>query len=199
MKRVRIAIVVVGMCLAGVIGWQVVKPSEPEPVYEGKRLSKWLEEGLPRPGEPWQWAWETDQAVLHIGTNAIPTLLRLLRVKDSPFKARVLALVGSQRIFKVMPAGDWNLAAAEGFNTLGASAYGAVPALIGIVDENISSESRMYAVTALGHVGPSRGQAVPHLLQWATNADAALRARARDALGRIDPESAAAAGLTNGP
>jgi hypothetical protein len=87
MKRVRIPIAIAFAVLVGVIGWQLVKPSD-EPSYKGKTLSAWLRSyeyiarshsaGVAEESE----LDEIREAIRHIGTNAIPTLLRLVRAKD---------------------------------------------------------------------------------------------------------------------
>ncbi len=83
-NRVYIALAVVLGILAGVIGWQVLRLREP--VYQGTRLSIWLEQC------EWSARGETgpkakskkgaEMAIRQIGTNAIPILLEWLRHKD---------------------------------------------------------------------------------------------------------------------
>src|SRR5260221_5529956 len=85
-KRLRI---VIGLLLASVFGllvWQALGP--PEPVFEGRTLSSWLERHTPTSaGDPpydspgWK---KADEALRGIGTNAIPTLLKMIRAKDPP-------------------------------------------------------------------------------------------------------------------
>jgi hypothetical protein len=104
-KRVWIAIVVVCAAFAGIISWQVVKPSD-EPVYKGRTLTSWLEDlanahaqmvpssTLTRSVLTLREA-QVKEAMRQIGTNAIPTLLRMLRMKDSAFKVMVMNLAKS--------------------------------------------------------------------------------------------------------
>ena len=182
-KRVHIALGVVLVMLAGVIAWQVLR--EREPVYQGKRLSSWLKA---HGGQGWQR--NADEAVRQAGTNAIPTLLRMLCAKDSPLKAKFMDLAERQHIIKVQytSAIFWNRAAEHGFEVLGAKAQSAVPALIEIADQKIPSTSQINAITALGLIGPSSKEAVPSLLRWATNADVYVRSSAIHALGAIHAE-----------
>jgi hypothetical protein len=60
---------------------------------------------------------QANEAVSAIGTNGIPTLLRLLRAKDSNLKIRVMGLLQRQHIVKIeyTPAEHWNVAAAAVF------------------------------------------------------------------------------------
>jgi HEAT repeat protein len=66
--------------------------------------------------------------------------------------------------------------------------------LIRIANEDGSNESRLLAITVLGGIGPPAKQAVPSLLQWASNTNADLRINALNSLRHIDPEAAAKAG-----
>jgi len=79
-KRVHIALAVLLAALLAVVGWQVMRRQEP--VYQGKPLSSWLiasaTTGSPEAQE------QANAAVRQVGTNALPTLLRMLRAKDSP-------------------------------------------------------------------------------------------------------------------
>ncbi|MGO8929484.1 MAG: hypothetical protein ACLQU3_21680, partial [Limisphaerales bacterium] len=102
-KRVQIALAVVLIILAGVIAWQVLR--EREPVYQGRSLSNWLAGYEPLPGVfvlggptvlvtgpgggPPGYHFDSrkvDAAVRQIGTNAVPTLFRMLRAKDSALR-----------------------------------------------------------------------------------------------------------------
>ena len=98
-----------------------------------------------------------EEAVRQIGTNAIPTLLRLLRMKDSAMKTRVITLARSQHIINIQCeyAGRWNQIAAYAFSCLGTNAQTAVPALLRIAEENISPTSRSYAIETLGWIRPT--------------------------------------------
>jgi hypothetical protein len=200
MKRVKIALAVLALALVGVTAWRVTQPPD-EPVYRGKPLTTWL-----------MWAFqdsmtlteqaggrEADEALSRIGTNAIPTLLKFLRMKDSALKVRLMDLALRQHIINFDYTSDtgWNLVAVHGFSILGTNAQAAVPALIGIANQNISPYSKSGAITALGYVGPSAKEAVPSLLRWATNADLEVRFSATNALRNIDPEAAAKAGIAN--
>jgi len=68
-KRRRLFIITFG-CIAAVILVFTLWPREGEPQYNGVPLSKWLERGTPY-GDP-----EFTKAIKHIGTNALPVLVR---------------------------------------------------------------------------------------------------------------------------
>jgi HEAT repeat protein len=191
-KRVQIALVVGLVALAGVIEWML---HSQEPVYQGKPLSFWLKSRRMAVGKIngvyyMGFREGADEAVRQAGTNAIPTLLRLLRAKDSALKAKMLSLARRQRVIKIeyTPAEVWCIGARYGFSVLGAKAQSSVPALIEIANQNLSAASRCCAIDALGLIGPPAKDAVPSLLGWATNADWQVRCNAILALGRIRAE-----------
>jgi len=185
-KRLEIAIAVLAVALVGVIGWQVAQPTQPEPLYEGKTLSAWLKasEKQKSGDDPFS------QAVRQTGTNAIPTLLLWLRAKDSVLKAKLMDLAQRQHLVEIEYQGalKWNAAAKHAFRALGTNAESAVPALAGIVNENISPDSRTFALMSLANIGPS---AIPTLVTaYATNADTELQHAVMEVLDGIDPVGA---------
>jgi HEAT repeat protein len=191
-KRVHIALVVLLLILAGVSVWQGLRRREP--VYQGKRLSSWLEayrlHGVAGV-ETWQVRAEqqkADEAVRQVGTNALPTLLRMLRAKDSALKVKLIGLAQRQHFVRIKytPAEELNYRACWSFGVLRAKARSALPALIEIANENICPSR--YVVTVLDSVGPSAEEAVPLMLRWATNADPWVRCQAVFALGSLHAE-----------
>ncbi|MDB6022679.1 MAG: repeat protein [Pedosphaera sp.] len=158
-----------------------------QPVYQGKPLAYWLQ-GYDNPqykyGEDWH---NADEAMHHSGTNAIPTLLRLLRMQDSRLELRLLKFAQRQHFVPIshIPAAARNSEAARGFQALGPQASNAVPALVKIFTETDSKPSRDAAAAALGWLGPAASSAVPALLRGATNPDEAVRFAAVSALNQI--------------
>jgi HEAT repeat protein len=156
-------------------------------------LEVWLRTYAPRSpyqlGSP-QWK-ETDEAVRQIGTNGIPTLVRMIRARDSKLKLTLVALAQKlaqkQHVIKVgfVPAADRNIEASRAFVALGDAGHDAVPLLMEAFGKDITSQSRYAIADALGWIGPSARAAVPLLLQAATNSDTRLRANALWALGDI--------------
>ncbi|MGO8929178.1 MAG: HEAT repeat domain-containing protein [Limisphaerales bacterium] len=189
-KRVYIALTVLLVILAGVIAWQVLQMPEREPVYQGRRLTSWLKPIIGKSFYDDPQVLKADEALRQIGTNAIPTLLRMLRVKDSPLKVKLMDLTKRQRIIEIRytTARDVNFRAFCAFSVLGAKAQSAVPTLIEIANQNISPESQGDSIFALGSIGPPAKEAVPSLLGWATNANAYVRFHAISALGKIGTE-----------
>jgi hypothetical protein len=179
-NRVKCVLAVVFLALVGVIGWQVWPPSEP--LYQNRPLTSWMEVytlGSYTPLDIKNLSGaavsEADETIRQIGSNAIPTLLRLLRARDPALKFNAMST----------PAASWNAAAYHGFAALGESAQSAVPSLIEIVNQNISPTSQGCAIASLGAIGPSAKEAVPTLLRWGTNASEEVNCWIAPALGAI--------------
>ncbi len=174
------------IAVVGVATWLVLPSRDNEPVYKGKPLSVWLKgydlETKTFPESPEEQ--QADEAVQHIGTNAIPTLLRMLRKKDPPADVKIImSLV--KRSYDILAASRNNNRAADAFRNLGPSASNAVPALIEIYGQNISEMSKWSTSDASGYIGPAAEKAIPSLLIGAAGTNNFVRASAINALGRI--------------
>jgi hypothetical protein len=179
--------VTTGMLLGLLVGFivrEVVKPIDP--LYKGKPLSHWLK------NEYWKADAGSDlkEAVRQIGTNGIPTLLHLLRSKDSFFRTGLQDVMRRQSLITVddVSAELGNYAATWALGELGTNAQMAVSELIKIADENISPTSQKCAIESLGYVGESSGEAVAALVRYATNSNKMVRTYARFGLKQIAPE-----------
>jgi hypothetical protein len=136
--RLRIALVLLLVVVLGAIFWQARPPREP--VYHGEPLSFWLEAfevgdftGKPNFNE-------AVDAVRDAGSNAVPILLRALRVSDSDWKQKLTRLAQRQSFIKVryVPAERQNWAARTGFTAVnrGPAQY-ALPSLVEICRQDI--------------------------------------------------------------
>jgi HEAT repeat protein len=199
-KWSRIAFVFLLLALVGGIAWLALRPGEP--MYKGKRLSDWLEEYDPKAvnfiGSSYVIEYsdarkESDDAVRHIGTNAIPILLKRLQSKDAPLTDRLFALAQKQHFVTVhnVPAKLRRHQGVEGFGALGAKGSDAVPVLIKLYGK-VSPECRPYIAEVLGNIGPDAKKAVPFLILGLgdTNMTAFMAAGAvtAEALGKIHSE-----------
>ncbi len=105
----------------GAASWLLLShPSEP--TYQGKPLTYWLDNYAFHFESTNGLAAETNaiNAVCEIGTNGIPTLLRLLDAKDSNFKLKLIQLAKKQRLIniKFRSAEMQHLEASAGFSWL---------------------------------------------------------------------------------
>lgn len=190
-KGKRILVFLVLALLLGVLTCVILALTAPsEPMYEGKPLTYWLKKAQFTTLSVFQDAL-TRKPIESLGTNAIPTLLRLLRAKDSATKLKLMwALERLPLInFHYWNAMDRNMAAFFGFSILGPKAAPAVPELIEILNEHISEVSESGAIEALGSIGPNAKPAVAKLLELAAMENGEVRTAAVEALKKIDPES----------
>jgi len=160
-----------------------------EPVYQGRPLSFWLEGYRPPElGGPGQK--NADEAIRQAGTNAIPTLLRMARAKDSTLTLKLIGLAQKQHFIKItyIPASVRNIQAVYGFRELAADAKEAVPTLVGMCDTSISRTPQETTLAALGYIGSAAKRAIPALLRCATNTNPMVRGNAIYALGQIQGE-----------
>ncbi len=127
-------------------------------------------------------------AVQAIGTNALPVLARMLRVRDPLWKQALMGLNARQSLFQlpVIAATIVQHRALRGYLELGKAAAPAVPELIRILQEAPTAQARAYAATALGRIGPEAKAAVPVLRQATQAQDQELRESAIWALANIE-------------
>lgn len=194
-KKKRI-IIVTGLLLALIVGsllWRASGP--PEPVFEGRTLTSWLDHHVPTSaasppyGSPgWK---KADEAIRHIGTNAIPTLLEMIRARDRP--AWVVKFMDTVRGFG-FPVRKYRHAMARheeaeyAFEMLGTNAIAAVPELIRIYEQNISPSSQRCAALSLGHIGREAQAALPALFGNFTHTNSDVRFHAVSAVMNIGGE-----------
>jgi hypothetical protein len=177
------------LAIPGTISWFVLRPHDPEPIYKGKPLTWWLagfshaNRNTPPP------ELDAQEALQQIGTNAIPTLLRLLRADDSKFKLKLVQLAQKQHLInlKWRTALVQNYEASFGFMCLGTQARSAVPALIQIYKERhpgLGNDPKAI-LELLIFLGPVADEAVPLLVQVTTDINPDMRLYAVVALGKI--------------
>ena len=154
---------VAGVVAAVVVA--VVWPREREPEYGGKKLSEWLTQyskGVSREGLAPE-AREAAGAVRHIGTNALPWLLRWVRYEQPRWQGMVYSLMEKMppplRIRFLMKRLDpfgaerpYTLAIFA-FGILGEQASPAVPELERLMNDPKPSAIAMRAVVCLGTAG----------------------------------------------
>lgn len=164
-----------------ILGWVVYfSIPAPEPVYQGKRLSYWLE-ALGETGDPYGTTGslstpESELAcnvITNIGPEAIPALLRMMRKQDTPLKVKLLALAQKQHWIKIEHTGsdELHFRARYAFGLLGPRAAIAVPELIKI---SVHTEDPKFD-EVFGDIGPEARAAVPALLRGLASTNAEVR------------------------
>ena len=190
-KTRRYLLVTLLIAAVGVASWLFLsQPSEP--VYQSKPLSYWCAQDYSAnvsSDSNIELKKQAEIAIRTIGTNAVPTLLRMLRAKDSKFKLNLIQLASKQHLVKT----NWKTAAARhmeaaiGFYRLGPLGKSALPDLIEIYKGHRSDLGcePMSVAHIIGYIGPGAADAVPLLVQGATDTYFANRWDAVIALGRI--------------
>jgi len=174
----HILIVTMLIAILGIAAWFVLRPDS-EPIYKGKPLTYWLDER----------AEGSDAAVDQIGTNAIPTLLRLLNTHDSKLKLKLIQLAQKQHFINITlrPADFRRLEAKDALTRLGPLAQSAMPDLLKIYREHrpgLYDDPRGIG-EIFGSMGPAAADAVPTLAHDTTDPDLQIRYVALNILGGI--------------
>ena len=191
-KRLGIVFGILLTIAMGLLVWRASGPREP--VFEGRTLTSWLDHhvassaAIPPYNSPgWK---KADEALRTIGSNGVPTLLKMIRAKDPPpVVLKVLQLAGRHRLTRVhyRYAFPRNEEAEYAFEVLGTNAVGAVPELIKIYEEDLSPSSQRCAALALGHIGhavrntrvhlpgPGVQEALPALIRRFTHTNSDVR------------------------
>jgi hypothetical protein len=162
-RRKRIFIVLALFALVG-IGVVAFWPGEREPEYNGKKLSEWLRAyELGYSNESDRRLVERDQAaaadaIQHIGTNALPWLLKRIaynppawKQKMAPFTARIPSRMLAHWYTEGERLG-WD--ALQGFRVLGSRAAPAVPELAQMIKNGTRrGVGRDWPMNALSYIG----------------------------------------------
>ena len=168
-------------------------PGEKEPEYQGKKLSEWAEPYASLAEEISQERQdllknEDADAIRHMGTNALPFLLKWTREKP-PHWRKQMAAIGRKMPYVISrynspaswiygdPGFSRPTAAAWAFWVLGSQASPAVPELTRIASDVTAPEVSQRAVFALGHIGKDGFGSLLAILSNPQQA-AAVRARA---------------------
>src|ERR1043165_3334350 len=169
MRNRRIILLLLAVAvLVGVL--VVVLPREREPEYGGKRLSEWVERYATPPHM--RQTEEAADAIRHIGTNAIPYLLKWIKYDPPSWKNKLYKALNFtfERVNR-----DWMLQdeqrdradrATMAFRALGSEAEGAIPELTRRMNDPKANRSATRAVEVLADL---RTSGLPPLLAAITN------------------------------
>src|SRR6266850_682862 len=149
----RWRVVVVLCALVIVVAVVAFWPGEKEPEYEGKKLSEWLAARIVQPEE-------ATNAVLAIGTNALPFLVKWVEYEIPEWREKVANMT---RTWPRWTISFWvarkalgrglDQRAEFGFLVLGEQAAPAIPELSRYVRDP-KVRSHMYAAYSLAYLGP---------------------------------------------
>ena len=171
-KYSRALWVIVLLVVVALISWRLL-PSKPEPLWKGKSLSEWTAQLDIFDSRAEVTA---EAAILNIGPQAVPYLVRDLRKKDNWHAAGWIWFYGKLppslqgRFRRPIPPHELRYHSAHGLELLGVTATNAIPDLIAALDDR-DSWVRIGAITALGAVGPAAREVTPRLVAGLKNSD----------------------------
>jgi len=209
----RVWLVVLFALMGGGLAAPFLLKGPPDPVYQDRPLSAWLEDlGDKIPEET---RTVSGKALQQAGTNVVPYLVQILEMRESRFRKSFVTWVNNQRIvkYRITPLADRQKQAVYACWRLGPVAKGAIPALsellavgdfpdpicralykigpegVRVLSRALSdphAEVRLHAADKLAwYNGPEGALAVPELVASLKDNDAKVRARAAQALGAI--------------
>jgi len=200
--------------LAGLFAVVMVMTTAPvgrdrEPIYNGHSLSEWLHAARPGYINPPAPPAEATAAVRHIGTNALPALLKWASYDPTRLQSKLRPIVSGS---------DHPVDAEDGFRILGPVAGPAIPGLTRLAIKSSSDERVMRCARCLAYIGPeavpaladivssyhgkaryypiallasfgtNAQPAAPVLVRCLSDPDAHVRAAATNALSKLSPE-----------
>ncbi|HVY69562.1 MAG TPA: HEAT repeat domain-containing protein [Verrucomicrobiae bacterium] len=148
------------LALLGALAWR--STIERESSFEGKPFSEWLRESIDPGLYDASLANKSEGAIRKIGTNGLPTLLRLVSKTDSPLKARIIRSLPRAWAdqHRIREAGYHHILALKGFATLGTNAAPAVPDLVALL-AHPEWRVRGNVLSVLGSIGTPARAAIP--------------------------------------
>ncbi len=193
-KRRLIALaVLLASVIAGLV-WFSRRP--PEPIYQGRRLSEWLDDynrvvynQVGYSGQVVQWnefydnKYHVSEAIRAMGTSTLPFLLAHIHAHSTP-EQRLRLFLSKHRLFKFLSDDDdpYTAASILALRGLGVTA---VPVLADLRRKEETSPDNPAILTAFEVLGAS---AVPALQSLCENGNATIRADAAEALAVIEQE-----------
>lgn len=170
-----------------------------EPMYDGKPLSFWLSRYTDENRTETS-VQEADHALEAIGSNAVPTLLKLIKARDLPFEPLCVDWLRKQHLIRIEWSSeqDKRALAVYGFRHLRSASRIGVPELVKIYEQaandgsRSATERRTAVIESLRRIGSAAKDAVPMLIALPLrDTNVYFRATAVDALGEIhsNPEA----------
>jgi hypothetical protein len=179
MRKGRRVLLIVGGLAAACLLVVVLSPSEKEPEYHGKKLSKWvLALDDPRPSDEAADPAGASEAIRALGTNAIPLLVKWIAYDPSDYRVNFSKLLAGlrfdprQRSLRRLEGRTANSVTA--FRCLGSVGVPAIPQLYFIMINGPSISATTRARDSLAFIGEP---AVPFLLTALTNNQYQLRSQ----------------------
>ena len=186
-----IAATLVGLLVSAIAFRTANRPPDPE--HDGHRLSEWLR--VLTDHRPNQNRKEAELAVIAIGTNAMPLLIRELASRDSEAWSLFVGYLNNRNWnrYELMTSERRHSKALVACNILGKDSAKAVSAVSRLLTTSSNFLLQASAARTLGSIGPGAASAVPLLTQTLADSRFELvRHEAAKALGAIGPAATSA-------
>jgi HEAT repeat protein len=190
-KSPRIGSIILLVALIGGVAWEFLRSREP--VYNGRTLHSWLAQyssnspPIPNNSPPQQEITlqeDSKRAIQQVGSNAVPTLIRMAGTHDSALKSNLLVLARKWLRVHPLTEEEYHSFAVLGFYALGSLGKDGVPSLTELLKSRDASV-RGTAADCLGNIGPAAEAAIPILVQFLSDTNESVRWDATINLGRI--------------
>jgi hypothetical protein len=178
-RRILLLLALAAVAMAAILVLWLRGPNEP--MYEGKRLSQWIEEGYNNPDR----RETTRRALKAMGTNALPYLLHEFARKNIRWIENLKQWAYSHRMLRGQYEADWKrlFAINYGLHLLGPDAAPGLPVLANYLDESLRGDM---AVSVMGNCG---AQALPYFLKALDSTNAVVWAPALNGIVRLNSET----------
>ena len=197
MGRLRLIAVVMAVFFLGCLVIRLNKA----PTYQGRTLTEWLQTGEkggrlgPTSPHYYQFVTKTAVPIQTFGTNAIPTLLRLIQASDSKARRSFLSWLDGQRWIALQPLPDWEKRnmGVRGFGLLGTNALSAVPALVQLTHDgnaDVAFTAGYVLFLVLDSFRGDKDISLPVLRQLINDSDPTMQLDAANTLAVWFPEEA---------
>ena len=173
-------LIVFGIGTVALLLTALLRPNEP--VYQGKRLSEWLEQ-LARVPYPERGSETATKAIRELGTNAVPCLVRVLQDRDSKIEAKFIEWIRKQSAIKVsfLLASERRAAACDALWILGSNAKDAIPEIGALFNDNARCFDASMALLAIG------SESIPVFTEACSHTNKSVRAQAAFMLSKLTP------------
>lgn len=169
----RLVIAIAGACLVFAVGFVVYRFLSPEPTWNGRRLSSWLNDLRPYAQQSGTNPDQAEAAVLAVGAQGVPLLLTWMKSEDSSTKKTIFQMLprNLQRRWQPQWAFDRWWSAARAFTVLGTNAAPAVSELSRLLGTGKRGPAAAAALAGIG--APALPVLSNSLIQLTTANDAA--------------------------
>jgi HEAT repeat protein len=154
-----------------------------EPEYQGKKLTKWLDELRQPPSASPAGRTNAMIAIRHMGTNAVPYLVTMLHAKDSRLKTKWMDLLSRQRWVDFHFRYDFQRRddALRGLGVLGPDARAAIPEIAKLMDDRLMAQMAAYTLHQIGtDAAPALNQALKSTNTWSRSQAAGFLGASHD-------------------